>query len=170
MEVSNGAAFSPFSTPGWQRGTGHAPQHCMRRVRASFHLALTAAGTMIVLYAAVGVDGTWDRLLIAAGGLVLLESGIWRITQSLFPDERAFRPLRSETDYFIVMVRRLNRAAVAARRGSTAAAADVERIHEDMHHSVDRMLRLAGRTEEELGFRHDPRRPRLADDAASPAR
>lgn len=32
-----------------------------------------------------------------------------------------------------------------------------------MHHSVDRMLRLAGRTEETLGFRYGPASARSAD-------
>lgn len=135
----------------------------MRRIRASFHLALTAAGTMIVFYAVAVVEATYDRVLLVALGLVFVEAGIWRITQSLFPSERVFRPLRLETDYFIVLVRRLNRAAVAAQRGSEAAAADVAQLGEEMHHSVDRMLRLAGRTEEQLGFRYRAGRTSLPD-------
>jgi hypothetical protein len=31
---------------------------------------------------------------------------------------------------------------------------DVERLHMEMHHSVDRMRRLAGLSDDELGFRH----------------
>jgi hypothetical protein len=139
----------------------------MRRIRSVFHLALTAAGTMIVLYAVAFVDSTWDRVLLVIGGLVVMEAGIWRITQSLFPNERAFTPLRRETDYFIVLVRRLNRAAIAARRGSGAAAADLPELHREMHHSVDRMLRLAGRTEEDLGFRYRPRKTPLPDETVA---
>jgi hypothetical protein len=135
----------------------------MRRIRASFHLAFTAAGTMIVLYAVAYVEATYDRVLLVALGLVLIEAGVWRITQSLFPSERAFRPLRLETDYFIGLVRCLNRAALAAQRGSASGAADLSQVAEEMHHSVDRMLRLAGRTEDDLGYRHNPRKPSLPE-------
>lgn len=130
----------------------------MRRIRGTFHFALTVAGTLLVLYAVLHIEPLYERLLIAALGLILIEAGIWRITQSIFPNERAFRPLRKETDFFVSLVRRLNRAAVAAQRGSASARADLTQIHEEMHHSVDRMLRLAGLTEEDLGFRYRPGR------------
>jgi hypothetical protein len=102
----------------------------MRRIRGSFHVALTIGGTLLVLYALLHVDELYDRLLVAALGLVLIQAGVWRITQSLFPDERHFRPLRKETDYFITLVRRLNRAALAAQRGSRTGVRDLERAHE----------------------------------------
>jgi hypothetical protein len=157
------------------RATAAAPDvpmsHGMRRIRGSFHLALTVAGTLLVLYAVLHVPELYDRLLVAALGLVLIEAGIWRITQSLFPNERAFRPLRKETDYFITLVRRLNRAALAAQRDSAAGARDLAQVHDDMHHSVDRMLRLAGLTEEDLGFRYRPARtPVPADEKVAAGR
>jgi hypothetical protein len=135
----------------------------MRTIRGSFHLALTVSGTVVVLYAMLHVDELYDRLLVAALGLVLIEAGIWRVTQSLFPNERAYQPLRRETDYFIALVRRLNRAALLAQCGSTSANADLDQVHEEMHHSVDRMLRLAGQTEEDLGFRYRPGRTPAPD-------
>lgn len=130
----------------------------MRRIRGSFHLALTVSGTLLIVYAVMSVEGMYDRMLVVGLGLVLIEAGIWRITQSLFPNERNFRPLRKETDYFIVLVRRLNRAAVNAQRGSSSAMHDLTQVHEEMHHSVDRMLRLAGLTDEDLGFRYSPKK------------
>jgi hypothetical protein len=130
----------------------------MRRIRGTFHFALTVAGTLLVLHAVLYVEQAYDRVLIAALGVVLIEAGVWRITQSLFPNERSFKPLRKETDYFVMLVRRLNRAAVAVRRGSSSAQEDLTQIHEEMHHSVDRMLRLAGLTEEDLGFTYRPRK------------
>jgi hypothetical protein len=128
----------------------------MRRIRGSFHFALSLGGMLLVGWAVLYVEPLYDRVLLAALGLVLLEAGIWRITQSVFPNERKYRPLRRETDYFISLVRKLNRAALAAQRGSGSAAADLTQIHDDMHHSVDRMLRLAALTEEELGYRYKP--------------
>ena len=139
-------------------GTRCALFHGMRKIRASFHFALTVAGATVIAYAVIGMEQLYERLLLAAFGIVLLEAGIWQITQSLFPNERAYKPLRKETDYFVTLVRRLNKSAVAAQRGSASAVHDLQQVHEEMHHSVDRMLRLAGLTEEDLGFRYSPRR------------
>jgi hypothetical protein len=136
----------------------------MRRIRGSFHLALTLGGTLLVLYAVLHVDEVYERVLLVLLGLVLIEAGVWRITQSLFPNERAYRPLRKETDYFVTLVRRLNRAALTAQRGSPSADTELDRVHDEMHHSVDRMLRLAGMTEEDLGFSYRPRKTALPAD------
>lgn len=130
----------------------------MRRIRGSFHLALTLSGTVLIAYAVMNVEGMYDRLLVVALGLILIEAGIWRVTQSLFPNDRNYRPLRKETDYFITLVRRLNRAAVNAQRGSGSGVTDLEQVHAEMHHSVDRMLRIAGLTDEDLGFRYSPKK------------
>ncbi|MEX1184455.1 MAG: hypothetical protein WEF86_14680 [Gemmatimonadota bacterium] len=137
----------------------------MRRIRGSFHLALTAAGTVLVGYAVFGIDTMYDRMLVVALGLVLIEAGIWRVTQSLFPNDREYRPLRKETDYFVTLVRRLNSAAVAAQRGTASGQRDLQTVNEEMHHSVDRMLRLAGLTDEDLGFRYRPARTPLPAEA-----
>lgn len=130
----------------------------MRRIRGSFHIALTIGGTLLIAYAVMSIEGMYDRMLVVALGLVLIEAGIWRVTQSLFPNDRNYRPLRKETDFFITLVRRLNRAAVNAQRGSGSAMDDIAQVHEEMHHSVDRMLRLAGLTDEDLGFRYSPKK------------
>jgi hypothetical protein len=133
----------------------------MRRIRRSFHLALTLAGTLVVLYAVTEVEAPLERMLYAALGLVLVQAGIWRITQSIFPNERGYKPLRQETDYFIQLVRRLNRAALRSERGVQGAGEDLDQIQREMHHSVDRMRRLAGVTEEDLGVRYRPGRTAL---------
>jgi hypothetical protein len=136
----------------------------MRRIRGSFHFALTVGGMMLVGYAVVYTEPLYDRILLAVLGLVLLEAGIWRITQSIFPNERAYRPLRRETDYFIKLVRRLNSTARAAQRGSTTAVHELTEIHNEMYHSVDRMMKLAALTEEDLGFSYKPLKTPLPTD------
>lgn len=126
----------------------------MRSVRRFTQLLLTLTGTGLALYAVMRIDALYDRMLVSVLGLLLMQIGIWQITASLLPNQREYRPLRKETDYFLSLLRRMNRAAVAAENGSSYAAAEVERLHTELHHSVDRMLRLAGRTEEHLGFRY----------------
>jgi hypothetical protein len=118
----------------------------MRSIRRISQLALTLGGGTLVLYAMYYVNTLRERVLYASLGLVIMEVGIWQVTSFLFPNDRSYKPLRKETDYFLKLVRRLNRAAVAAERGSENAREEIERVYEDMHHSVDRMKMLAGVT------------------------
>ena len=118
----------------------------MRGIRRLSQLLLTVGGGAIVVYAMLYVEPMNERVPIAVLGLFIMELGIWQVTSFMFPNERAFRPLRKETDYFLKLVRRLNRAAVAAEKGSTNAIEEFERVSEEMHHSVERMRRLAGQS------------------------
>ncbi len=126
----------------------------MRRIRRLTQVLFTLSGTAIVLFAVLAIETTYTRVLVVALGLILLEAGIWEITRSLFPNEREFRPLRKETDYFLTVVRRMNRAAVRARANAMDAADEVERLRMELHHSVDRMHRLAGLSDDETGFQY----------------
>lgn len=123
----------------------------MRTVRRLSQVFLTTAGTATVIYAVMRVEPIRDRLLVASLGLVIMELGIWQITRVFFPNEREFKPLREETDYFLKLVRRLNGLAVRQAKGADTSE-DVERLRDEMYHSVDRICRLAGRTEEELAL------------------
>lgn len=123
----------------------------MRSIRRFSQFLITALGAAIVVYAVYQVDPVRERVLYAVLGLLVMEIGIWQFTSFLFPNERAFRPLRKETDYFLKLVRRMNRAAVAAQRGSVNAVVEMDRVQQEMYHSIDRMRRLAGQTEAELG-------------------
>ena len=124
----------------------------MRSIRRFSQIFLTLAGTATVIYAVTRVDALRDRVLIATLGLVVMELGIWQITRVFFPNEREFKPLREETDYFLKLVRRLNTAAIRLQKGSNNAQSDIDRLRDEMYHSVDRMCRLAGRTEEEMAL------------------
>ena len=124
----------------------------MRTIRRLSQIFLTLSGTITVIFAVTRVDALRDRVLIAALGLIIMELGIWQVTHFLFPNEREFKPLREETDYFLKLVRRLNATAVRLQKGSNTAPADIDRVREEMYHSIERMCRLAGRTEEELAL------------------
>ena len=129
----------------------------MRSVRRFSQLILTMLGTAIALWAVLRIEGVYERVLVAALGLLLMQIGIWQITATLMPNAREYVPLRKETDYFLTLVRLLNRAVMAADQGSEFGEQEVERLTLEMHHSVDRMRKLAGCTEEALGFRYKPR-------------
>ena len=122
----------------------------MRVIRRFSQVLLTLVGGSLVILAVYRFDGLYERVLVAALGLLIMELGIWQVTNAFFPNQREYKPLRKETDYFLSLVRRLNHAAVAAQRGSATALDDLERVEADMHHSIVRMRRLAGYTAEEL--------------------
>ena len=120
----------------------------MRSIRRFSQLVVSLFGASVVVYAMYYVTELRERVLFALLGLLIMEIGIWQITAFLFPNERANRALRKETDYFLKLVRRLNRAALALHRGSANAQTELDRVHEEMHHSVERMRRLAGHGDE----------------------
>lgn len=124
----------------------------MRTIRRFSQIAFTILGAAIVIFAVFRVTELYQRVLIAVLGLVVMELGVWQVTRAFFPNEREYRPLREETDYFLKLVRRLNNAAISARQGTVEAETELEQLQSDMYHSVDRMRRLAGLTEEELGL------------------
>jgi len=124
----------------------------MRSIRRFTQLVLTILGAAMVGYAIFGVEELYYQALVAALGLITMELGIWQITRAFFPNERRYFPLRRETKYFLQLVSRLNRAVIKAERGDPAAVEEVDRLQAEMHHSVDRMRHLAGRTEAELGI------------------
>lgn len=124
----------------------------MRSIRRISQMFLTVSGAGTVMYAVLAVEPTRDRILVAALGLLIMEIGIWQLTRIFFPNEREYKPLREETDYFLKLVRRLNASSLRLQKGANTAQADIDRLREEMFHSVDRMCRLAGRTEEELAL------------------
>lgn len=121
----------------------------MRSIRRFSQFLITLLGAAIVVYAVYMVEPMRERILFAVLGLFVMEIGIWQVTAFLFPNEREFKPLREETDYFLKLVRRMNRAAIALEKGSANASEEMDRVQQEMLHSVDRIRRLAGQTEAE---------------------
>src|SRR5687768_11999990 len=124
----------------------------MRAVRRFTQIMLSLIGAAVVGFAVYRMQSPYERTLIAALGLIVMELGIWQVTRAFFPNEREFKPLRHETDFFLKLVRRMNRAALLAEGGSAAALEELDRLEDEMHHSIARMRRLAGRTAEQLGL------------------
>ena len=68
-------------------------------------LRLHALGTALAMLAVLRIETFYDRVLIAVLGLMLMQVGIWQLTSSLLPNQREYRPLRNETDYFLSLPR-----------------------------------------------------------------
>jgi hypothetical protein len=114
-------------------------------------VGLSIVGTALVFAAVVLVYNLTAQIILVLIGLLLIDAGIWKLTQPLFPDERRFGALREEVDRFIHLVRRLNATALAIREhDSQTARATFQDTVNELHGSVDRIERLTGKSDEEL--------------------
>ena len=102
---------------------------------------------MIIVFAAVLLIPPANlqiQLVVVLVGVLLIEAGVWGLTNPFLPNERQYVQLREEVDDFIDLVRQLNSAAVD--RGPRREVADKEfnETLEELHASVRKMGRLAG--------------------------
>ena len=71
-------------------------------------------------------------------GILMIGLGVWRLGHRMLPERRVYVGLRSEVDFFIRLVRRLNAHSVV-NDGTM-----VETLRAEMKEAVDRMVMLAG--------------------------
>lgn len=108
-------------------------------------------GVMVVLTAILFVHELRLQLAIVIVGLFLVEAGVWNLSQWLLPNDRQYIGLRAEGDHFIMLIRRLNEAAVQLKSVDDAANRQAfEAAREAMHESVEKMAQLAGKTEHDV--------------------
>ncbi len=126
----------------------------MRTFRKIVEAGLPLVGTAVVLAAVLFLpDNLLLQLVVVVAGILLVEAGVWRLTNPFLPNERRNDELRREVDDFLERVRELDREADAAEADvSEDAGRRLDAIRAEMHDSVDRMGRLAGSG--------DPRRAR----------
>ena len=95
-------------------------------------------------------DRTW-QLVAAVAGLLITQAGRLQLGRPVYSIDRRFQALRKEVDHFILLVRRLNAAALGVKEmDSPSTRQVVESTQERMRESFDRMALLAGRTDEEI--------------------
>ncbi len=116
-----------------------------RKIRRAIEMGLPLLG-MLVIFGAVlfGPSSLQIQVLIVFAGVLILEAGVWGLTNGILPNERRFVALRQEGDHFLGLIRTLNSAAVARDTGEESD----ERFREtraQMHSSVERMAELAGK-------------------------
>lgn len=122
------------------------------RIRRQFDIALTGLGIGII-FTAVLLGGNLQigvQLPLALLGVLLMEAGVWGLSGKFLPNQRRFTKLREEGDRLIRLLRDLNEAAIAKRRGDEDVAARFDPVLDEMHECVNQMARLAGRTDAEL--------------------
>jgi hypothetical protein len=123
----------------------------VRKARRFLNLLVPAIGMALVIGAVLFGESIGMQLFLVVAGLLLTESGLWRLADPILPDERKYIALRSETDHFTALVRQLNTAALAVDRGDESGSRlTLDEVRLAMHHSVDRMVEFAGMTADEL--------------------
>jgi len=109
------------------------------------------AGGVVVLAGIALADDRNTQLAVAVAGLLITQIGRLKLGRPTYSVDRRFQALRREVDHFILLVRRLNAAALGARESESAPARQVfETTQQKMRESFDRMALLAGRTDEEV--------------------
>src|SRR5437868_7223864 len=93
-----------------------------RAVRKTVEVGLPILGTVIVFGAILLI---WDNMTLQIGvvalGVLMIQAGIWKLTHPMLPSERRYQSLRREVDYFIMLVRRLNAAALGVKETDNSA-------------------------------------------------
>src|SRR5688500_4227053 len=137
-----------------------------RQMRKYLDLGLPLIGSFLVFTAVLTVTAPVTQVLVAALGLLLIQSGVMKLTQAFVPNERKYIALRREVDYFILLVRRLNAAALGVKEVDNAdTRAAFAAIQQRMRESEDRMAQLAGKTDDEAAALNI----RVAEDTEAPA-
>lgn len=85
------------------------------------------------------------QLVFVLVGVLMIEAGVWGLTQPFLPNERKYNELRDATDEFIDLVRELNTAALRDREAHGESSEEAEAVLSRMHQAVDAMADLAGK-------------------------
>ncbi len=118
----------------------------MRVIRKAVELGMPVIG-MVIVFAAVLLIPPANlqiQLVVVLVGVLLIEAGVWGLTNPFLPNERQYVQLREEVDDFIDLVRQLNSAAVDRGPGREVAERAFDETLEELHASVRKMGRLAG--------------------------
>lgn len=124
----------------------------MRRFRKVLQIALPLVG-MGVLFASVlmvPADQRLPQMSVVLVGILILEAGVWGLTNPLLPEQRRYLALREEGDFFIGLIRELNTAAIAEDRATADGEKRFQEVLSVMHVSVEHMGEVAGVADTDL--------------------
>lgn len=121
----------------------------MRKIRRIVEIGFPIAGMAVVFGAVLGIPASpvqlqWQLVAVLVG-VLMIEAGVWGLTQPFLPNERKYNALRDATDDFIDLVRALNSAALRDREAHGETSEEVAVALANMHTAVDAMADLAGR-------------------------
>ena len=120
------------------------------RIARVLDAGLPTLGVAIVLSAVMLGGGGWGPIWLAVIGLLMVEAGVWRLGSRIV-HERRYRPLRREVQRFIGLARELHHATAAVdERGDEDSRQRLEGAVASLRQSLDRMVLVAAKTEEDL--------------------
>jgi hypothetical protein len=123
----------------------------MRNLRRIVDMIIPFIGIALVLGAVLFIVQLRIQVIVVILGILVIEAGIWKVAHPLLPEERRYLALRQEGDDFIRLIRRLNHAAIDLKTGgSPVAVQQVDQLRSEMVMAIDRMVRVAGKTQSEL--------------------
>jgi hypothetical protein len=116
-------------------------------VHKLLNAGLPVAGMIVVFGAVLFLEDRRTMILVVLLGILLIEAGVWKLSNPFLPTERRFNALRLEVDQFMELVRELNGSAIEALsgEGNASAWARFRNTLATMHASVERMGEAAGR-------------------------
>ncbi|MCH2355157.1 MAG: hypothetical protein MK319_00530 [Pseudomonadales bacterium] len=120
-----------------------------RKHRRIIDITLTGLGIGLI-FTVVLLSGSLTlqvQMPLAVLGVLLMEAGVWGMSNKFLPNERRFSGLREEGDRMLDLMRELCSAAVARDRGGE----DDQRFQaarEKMHTSVESMAAIASHDSE----------------------
>lgn len=133
-------------TPTWE-----VQRSFWRVLRTVMHTGLPLVGVCVTLSATLFINAPHARVGVVVFGLLLIETGVWKLAHQLLPEERQFHALRTEGDQFLLLLRHLNEAALALKHDETPENHRAfEEVRELMQQAVERMAEVAGKTDAEL--------------------
>jgi len=124
----------------------------LRILRKILDIGLPLAGVVIILSAILFLQEIRSQISVVLVGIIFIESGIWKISNRILPDDRKFCYLRSEIDTFIILCRQLNSAALKLNKKNSAENEKVfNNIRDDLENCLERIVETAGKTKKDAG-------------------
>jgi hypothetical protein len=101
--------------------------------RSTLDKTLALGGVILILLQVLLIAEARMQIIVVALGILINQVGVWGLAHRLMPDRRGNVGLRSETDGFIELVRRLSSQYSEGDRSAYEATKD------QMHEAVDRI-------------------------------
>ena len=121
--------------------------------RTTFDKWVALTGVALVMLQLLLLAYSPIHVAVVVLSVLLIYVGIWRLATHLLPDRRVYRPLRSEVDEFIKLVRKLN---AERARGDDPAASETSA---ELRETVERVITAAGVQDESgKGMKAEPQR------------
>ena len=125
----------------------------MRKLRKFIDNVLPVCGVGVILGAVLFMQEIRGQVTVVMLGIFMIQIGVWKLSTQFLPSDRQYNALRTEGDQFLGLIRQLNATALAVKAEDVPENLQAfEAAQEAMRQAVERMAKVAGRTDEELAI------------------